>query len=54
MHLIGAIKESYPISYKIAEEVSKIIETSLDKEVGEDEIAYIAMHIERFRLTLCK
>ena len=52
--LIDAIKESYPISYEIAEEVSKIIETSLDKKVQEDEIAYIAMHIERFRLTLCK
>ena len=52
--LIDAIKESYPISYEIAEEVSKIIETSLVKKVQEDEIAYIAMHIERFRLTLCK
>lgn len=52
--LINAIKESYPQSYKIAEETAEIIGTTLDKNVIEDEIAYIAMHIERFRVSLCK
>lgn len=52
--LIDAIKSSYPESYKIAEESAKIIEEILDKKVIEDEIAYIAMHIERFRISLCK
>lgn len=52
--LIGVIKSSYPKSYKIAEESSNIIEEALDKKVIEDEIAYIAMHIERFRVSLNK
>lgn len=52
--LINVIKQSYPESYKIAEETAEIIEMTLDKNVIEDEIAYIAMHIERFRVSLCK
>lgn len=52
--LIDAIKNSYPESYEIAKESSKIIEDSLYKKVLEDEVAYIAMHIERFRIALNK
>lgn len=52
--LIDVIKSSYPKSYKVSEESSKIIEEALDKKVAEGEIAYIAMHIERFRVSLCK
>ena len=37
---------------KIAQEVSKFIEEELEKEVTEDEIAYLAMHIERFRVSI--
>ena len=50
--LIDVIKKSYPESYEVAEDAAKIIEESLDKKVIEDEIAYIAMHVERFRIAL--
>ena len=46
--LIDVIKKSY----EVAEDAAKIIEESLDKKVIEDEIAYIAMHVERFRIAL--
>lgn len=52
--LIDVIKLAYPQSYKIAEESSKINEGALDKKVIEDEIAYIVMHIERFRISFNK
>lgn len=50
--LIDVIKKSYPQSYEIAEESAKIIEETLNKKVIEDEIAYITMHIERFRVSM--
>ena len=46
------IRATYPLAYEISQEVSKFIEEELDKEVTEDEIAYLAMHIERFRVSL--
>ena len=46
---ISEIKSKYKVSYKIAQESAKILENYLDKEVSESEIAYLAMHIERFR-----
>lgn len=46
---ISEIKSKYKVSYKIAQESAKILEKYLDKEVSESEIAYLAMHIERFR-----
>ena len=52
--LTEIIKKSYPISYEIAEGASKIIEETLDKKVCDDEVAYIAMHVERFRIALQK
>lgn len=52
--LTEIIKKSYPVSYEIAEGASKIIEETLDKKVCDDEVAYIAMHVERFRVTLQK
>lgn len=52
--LIDAIKSSYPESYEISKNIANIIEESLDKNVIEDEVAYIAMHIERIRITLNK
>ena len=52
--LTEIIKTSYPISYEIAEGASKIIEETLDKKVCDDEVAYIAMHVERFRVALQK
>lgn len=52
--LTEIIKKSYPVSYEIAEGASKIIEETLDKKVCDDEVAYIAMHVERFRIALQK
>lgn len=52
--LIDAIKSSYPESYEISKNIANIIEESLNKNVIEDEVAYIAMHIERIRITLNK
>lgn len=50
--LINVIKDTYPLSYEISNQASKIIEEELDKVVTEDEVAYLAMHIERFRTSL--
>ena len=52
--LTEIIKKSYPVSYEIAEGASKIIEETLDKKVCDDEVAYIAMHVERIRVALQK
>lgn len=53
--LIDVIKKRYRISYKIAEEVGKIICKILEIDnISEDEIAYLAMHIERFKVSLSK
>lgn len=52
--LTEIIRKSYPVSYEIAEGASKIIEETLDKKVCDDEVAYIAMHVERFRVALQK
>lgn len=50
--LTDVIKKKYKKSYKTAEEIGKILEKQLEKEVSKDEVAYIAMHIERFRVSL--
>ena len=47
--LLTAIKSQYKISYKLAKKVSKIIEEELSVNVSKEEIAYIAIHIEKFR-----
>lgn len=47
--LISAIKKQYKDSYKVARKVAKIIENQLCIEVIEDEIAYLAIHIERLK-----
>ncbi|MCF0148513.1 MAG: PRD domain-containing protein [Clostridium sp.] len=53
--LIDVIKVKYRLSYKIAEEARVIICKILDIDnISEDEIAYLAMHIERFRVSLIK
>lgn len=52
--LIDVIKKRYKISYSIAKEVAKIMESRLEVHVEEDEISYMAMHIERFRVSLLK
>lgn len=53
--LIDVIRAKYPLSYKIAEEARKVICRVLDiSDVSEDEVAYLAMHIERFRVSIIK
>ncbi|WP_322545688.1 PRD domain-containing protein [Clostridium perfringens] len=49
------MREKYPLSYKIAEETRKIICRVLDiSSVSEDDVAYLAMHIDRFRVSIIK
>ncbi|MGL4742141.1 MAG: PRD domain-containing protein [Sarcina sp.] len=45
---LDLIKIKYRKSYKVSKEVAKIIEESLNRKVNDDEVAYIAMHIQRF------
>lgn len=53
--LVDIIKAKYKVSYKIAEESRNIICKVLDiNKISEDEIAYLAMHIERFRVSISK
>ena len=48
--LVDVIKIRYRLSYKIAKEASEIICRVLEiNKISDDEIAYLAMHIERFR-----
>ena len=43
------IKVSFKESYRIAKEASKIIEKELNVKVDEDEVAFLAIHIERLK-----
>lgn len=45
---IDLIKIQYRKSYKVAQKVAVIIEESIGRKVNDHEIAYIAMHIQRF------
>ena len=51
---IGIIKIKYKKSYKIAEEVAVILKDNLFLDVSDDEIAYLAKRIERFRVSIEK
>lgn len=48
--LINVVKKTYDESYRISEGISKIISEELNVEVTEDEIAFLTIHIERFRV----
>lgn len=50
--LTPVIQVKYKKSFKIAKEVSRIIEGNLFVDVSEAEVAYLAIHIERFRVSL--
>ncbi|MGG7144192.1 glucose PTS transporter transcription antiterminator GlcT [Clostridium nigeriense] len=51
--LVDVIKMKYRLSYEIAWETKSIICKVLNIEsVSEDEVAYLAMHIERFRVSI--
>lgn len=47
--LLYIIKEKYPVAFNTAFKVGKLIERALKKTVSEDEVAYLAMHLERFK-----
>lgn len=47
--LLGTIRREYPESYKLAEEICTLIERQLQIEVVEDEVGYIALHIEKLK-----
>lgn len=49
--LTEIIKVKYSLSYMISKEIAEMIEEQLEKEVTDDEVAYLAMHIERFRVS---
>lgn len=46
------IKNTYKESYEIAKEVAEIIGKELKVKVKEDEITFLTIHIERFRISL--
>lgn len=48
--LINVVKKTYAESYKISEGISRIISKELKVDVTEDEIAFLTIHIERFRV----
>lgn len=50
--LTSVIKEKYEKSYEIASYISKLLEEELNTKIEDDEIAYLAMHIERLKLSL--
>ena len=47
--LLASIKKTYKHSFKLARQVSRIIEEELNLSVPETETGYITMHIERLR-----
>ena len=47
--LLKVIKKTYKDSYKLAKKASRIIEDQLDVDVPDDELGYLAIHIERFK-----
>jgi len=47
--MLGAIKQTLNLSYELSKKVASLIEEDLDLKVADDEIGYIAMHIERFK-----
>lgn len=50
--LKNVIKNMYKESYKISQEIAKIIENEFNIEIQEDEISFLAIHVERFRISL--
>ena len=49
--LAKVIKDTYKESYKISENICRVIEEELKLKVSEDEIAFLTIHIERFRIS---
>ncbi|WP_291633715.1 PRD domain-containing protein [Clostridium sp.] len=47
--LLDTIREKYPSSFKMAQKISKFVEGELGLKVIEDETAYLARHIHKFK-----
>lgn len=50
--LVEEIKLKYKDSYKVARESAQILANELGKVITADEIAYLAMHIQRFKVSI--
>jgi transcriptional antiterminator len=50
--LLDVIKSQYSDSYEIAIKVSEIIQADINVKVVEEEVAYIAMHIQRIKSSI--
>lgn len=50
--LLASIKKKFKKAYNIATQVAKVIEDTLGKKVPEEEIGYIAIHIQRLINTI--
>ncbi|MGH4139077.1 PRD domain-containing protein [Clostridium sp.] len=47
--LLHTIKHKYFASFKLAQKISKFVEGELNLKVSEDEIAYLAVYIQKFK-----
>lgn len=47
--LLYTIKRKYSDAYKLAKKASHIIEEELDLKISDDEVGYLAIHIERLK-----
>jgi transcriptional antiterminator len=47
--LLSVIKRQFKESYKLSEKLAKLIEENINTVVAKDEIAYITIHVEKFR-----
>ena len=52
--LVNVVKRAYKESYRISEGIARIISEELEVEVTEDEIAFLTIHVERFRINTIK
>lgn len=48
--LTDVIKKKYHSSYEISKRIAQIIQDEFKIKVSDDEIAYLAIHVERFRI----
>ncbi|MBC8061510.1 MAG: PRD domain-containing protein [Clostridiaceae bacterium] len=47
--LLGMIKQRYSRAFKLSEKIARLLESELNLKVVEDETAYLATHIQRFK-----
>lgn len=52
MDLIKTVQQNYPKGFVYARKIQEIIENIYDKTITEEEVAYLAIHINRVMMTL--